>query len=256
MPIPVRVLNTLIATACLLSLLSRAQAESLTASAPERAIAAAADENKPIFVMFYKEQDPAKEAMLSVLKANSAVKKQQAAWTTVQVTDPTQRRVAEKFKVTRAPMPSLVAVYPNGAVTGVFPKKVTQAELSTCIVSPKTVECLKSLQDNRLVLICVQTAPDQPLPLGVQDFQADPHFAKRTHIITVAADDPSEERFLTGMELNPATIDAPVTVFLAPPGAHVGTFAETASKGELAEGLAAAGKCCNDKNCKHNQKAK
>ncbi len=256
MQILVRIQSVVIATASLLSLQSPAQAESVTASAPERAISAAADENKPIFVMFYKEQNRDKEAMVATLKAHWAVKKQQAAWTAVRITDPAQRRVAEKFKVTRAPMPSLVAIHPNGAVTGVFPKQVTQSDLSTCIVSPKTAECLKSLQGNRMVFICVQTAPEQSLPPGVEDFQADPHFARRTSVITVAVDDPKEARFLAGMDLDPATIDKPVTVFLAPPGAHVGTFDPAATKEQLAEGLAAAGKCCDDKNCKHNKKSK
>jgi hypothetical protein len=255
MNIHFRTLGILVATAWFLAARADVNAESL-GSAPEQAIAHATKQNKPIFIMFYKEKNPASDAMLGVVKANKVVKAEQAIWTTVRLSDPAERPVAEKFKVTRAPMPAVVAVYPNGAVTGVFPTRVTQTDLTGCIVSPKAAECLKHLQDNRLVLICVQTAPEQTLPQGVRDFKADPHFAKRTTILTVSVDDPNEAKFLTGMDLDLASIDSPVTVFLAPPGAHVGTFAETASKEEIADGLAEAGKCCNDKNCKHNQKSK
>ena len=43
-------------------------------------------------------------------------------------------------------------------------------------------------------------------------------------------------------------------VVLAPPGVLVGKYQGTVSTEQIATDLHAAGKCCNDPNCKHNKK--
>jgi hypothetical protein len=45
-------------------------------------------------------------------------------------------------------------------------------------------------------------------------------------------------------------------VVLAPPGVLVGKFPASATSDQIGAALHAAGKCCNDPNCKHNQKGK
>lgn len=235
-----------------LAVLSTAGVRAADGSA-EQAILRAAEQNQPLFLMFYKDRSPAGDKMSEVLSSHPAVTSQEATWAAIRVTDPAERTVVEKYKVSRAPMPVVVTLYPNGAITGAFPTHVTREQLSSCLVSPKAAESLKLLQENRLVLICVQNSPDQALPTAVKEFSADPHFAARTSVIAVSAQDATEASFLTSMGLSSSQISSPVTVFLAPPGVHVGTFAASASKTELVTELASAGKCCNDKNCKHNQ---
>ena len=56
------------------------------------------------------------------------------------------------------------------------------------------------------------------------------------------------------MEIDPAAFSGSTVVVLAPPGVLVGKFPATATAAEIAAKLHAAGKCCDDPNCKHNQK--
>ena len=238
-----------IAATCFASGLSYA-AESVPQLKPEQAIQTAAQDGKLIYLVFYKELDAPTKSMFEVVRETSA-KTDGTAFTPVRINDPKERGIAEAYDVTRAPMPMVIAVHPNGAVTGHFSMKTTAADLGKCVVSPKKAECMKSLQQNQLVLVCVQSPGKSALPPGVRELQTDPHFAKRTQVVTVSLNDPAESGFLASMEVDPKK-DTAMTVFLAPPGAMVGKFAVTATKNDLAAKLAEAGKCCDDKNCKHN----
>lgn len=219
---------------------------------PVQAIRTAAKEGKLIFLVFYKESDPATKAMSEAVEAAVKGQNGQSTSSYVRLTDPTDVAIAEQYQVTRAPMPMVIAVHPNGAVTGYFHTKTTQEQLAQCLVSAKKAVCMKALQQNQLVLVCLQTQPKQPIPQGVRELQADPHFAKRTQVVALSVNDPAEAEFLASMQFNP-TKDGSMTVFLAPPGALVGKFAPSTTKDQLAAKLAEAGKCCDDKNCKHNQ---
>lgn len=221
---------------------------------PEQAIQAASENGTLLYLVFYREADAATIALRDTVKA-TADQHSGTSWTTVQVTDPAQRPVAERFKVTRAPMPMVIAVAANGAVTGAFQKRVTPEALAGCIVSPKKAECMAALQQDKLVLLCLQEQQEQPLPAAIQAWAADPHFADRTRVMILTMGDSAEAGFLASMQIDPHQ-NEPVTVFLAPPGIMVGKFPPTATKEDLAAKLADAGKCCDDKNCKHNQQSK
>ena len=222
-------------------------------SAPAQVLASSVAEGKLTYIMFYNQSNARTTVLFDTIKATSA-KQPTTTWATVRISDPNERPVAEKFQVTRAPMPMVVAVHPNGAVTGFYAMKATEPELLNCLVSPKKAECMKALQNNQLVLVCVAPNVESAVPAGVEAFQTDPHFGVRTRIVHVNSSDPVEASFVTGMELDPRTSEA-VTVFLAPPGVVVGKFPINATKDQLAAKLAAAGKCCDDEKCQHNKAA-
>jgi hypothetical protein len=210
----------------------------------------AASEGKTTYLVFYRSWDATAQAVGQAVKSHAEKHAAKATWTGVSITDPAQKALVDKYQVGRAPMPLVLGVHPNGAITGVFQKPMTEAEFVQTLVSPANAECMKGLQANRLVLLCVQTSA-QPVPQGVKDFQADPQFAQRTQVLTVQLKDPNEASFFAHLQIDPQTT-APVTVFMAPPGVLVGRFPPTASKAELSLALHKAGKCCDDKNCKHN----
>lgn len=221
---------------------------------PEQAIQAASQNGTLIYLVFYREADATTNALLETVKAASDGHAG-TSWASVRVTDPAERAVAERFKVARAPMPMVMAVAPNGAVTGAFSKRATKEALAGCIVSPKKAECMAALQQDKLVLLCLQEQPGEALPAAIEEWVADPFFADRTRVMTVTMSDSAEAGFLESMQVDPKQ-SGPLTVFLAPPGVMVGKFPPSATKEELATKLAAAGKCCDDANCKHNQSSK
>lgn len=82
---------------------------------------------------------------------------------------------------------------------------------------------------------------------------ADPAFQDRTATESLVVNDPAESRFLKDMEIDSAQVSGTNFIVIAPPGALVGKFAVTATAADVAAKLHAAGKCCNDPNCKHNR---
>lgn len=211
----------------------------------------AAKSNRTTYLLFYRNWTSSAAAMAQTVKAHVAKRPTSTSWTTVGVTSAAEQGVVDRFGVSRAPMPMVFAVHPNGAVTGAFPKQVTAAQLTSTLMSPAQAACVKSLQQNELVLLHVQTSPQQSVPAGVREFQADPRFGKRTSVKTVQLADPDEAQFFQQLKINPNS-GSPSIVFMAPPGVMVGKFAVTARGNDLAKALHAAGKCCSDSNCKHN----
>lgn len=213
----------------------------------EAALAQATSTNKTICLVFYRDWDTQTASMAQAVKGHAEKYSGHATWNAVQVSDPGEKGIVDRFQLSRAPMPMVVTVHPNGAVTGFFPGKVAEADLVRTLVSPKKAECMKLLQENQLVLFCVKAA-DQPFPQAVLQFQSDPSFAKRTRIVAAQPGDPNEGTFFAELKL---PVGQATTVFLAPPGVLVGRFAASATKSDLATALHEAGKCCDDKNCKH-----
>ncbi len=236
------------------SLLSAARtAPAADLSPAQQAVETAARQNQYAFIMFYRSNDAATQGMHRTLKS-ALSGRQDAAIIPVRVTDAAERGLVARFDASRTPMPAIVALAPNGAVTGVFPRRVSSAHLTAAITSPGQAQCLKALQDKKIVLLCVQPEGSSLVPEGVREFQADALYKDRTEVVSVQANDPAEARFLQQLQLR---TDQPTTVtaFMAPPGVMLGTFDANVTGDVLAQKLAAAGKCCDDPNCKHHKAA-
>ncbi|WLD13572.1 hypothetical protein [Planctellipticum variicoloris] len=214
----------------------------------------AAQDGKYTFLMFYKQKDAASNAMATTLKDAVAGKSEQVVAAYVQVGNPGDQALVAKYDVSRAPMPMIIALAPNGAMTGMFAQKVTAETLSEAFVTPTMMFAMKNLQENKLVLVTVQGLAKAPAPVAIKDFQGDPHFKGRIVTASMSADDPREGKFVGQMQID-SKAKATHTVLLAPPGVMVGKFDAGASKDEIAAALAKAGKCCDDPNCKHHQHA-
>jgi hypothetical protein len=225
------------------------------------AIDAAARSGKYLFIFFWKTADEQSRTMQRVFEAATGKWAASADAIGIQITDPREKPVVDKFGVDRAPMPLVLALAPNGAVTRGFPLKFTEQQLQEAFVSPRTAECMKGLQDRKLVLLCIQNGKtlfsDVALS-AAQDFKADARFTKATEIVTVDPEDPAEAPLLRAFKVDPRTPEA-VTVVLAPPGQIVATFTGGLSKyhiiakvtaaqsGPCAGGKCGPGGCCGPK---------
>lgn len=229
-----------------------APAERASAAKADVALETAAAQRKFTFILFWRENNTATKDMLQALKGSLADHGDRTTTVTVNVTDPAEKNVVARFDVSRSPMPLVLAVAPNGAVTGVFSEKVTAAYVAQSLVTPRMTECMKAMQGGKLVLLCVQPSEKMATPPGVKQFVADPHYSQRTTIVSMQVTEPEEKRFLKELQVSPASMNGSTVVFMAPPGVMVGKFSGLVSKDELAMKLHAAGKCCDDPNCKHN----
>ncbi len=219
----------------------------------QQTVTAAAEDNQFAFIMFYRGKDTATQNMYDMLTSTLS-ERSDAAIVPVRISDASEAELVKRFDATRIPMPALAVLAPNGAVCSVLPRRVTEQQILSCIVSPGQAECLKALQNKRIVALCAQPAPDAEVPEGVHQFQADELFRDQIQIVTVLATDPEEAKFLKQLRV-PANRNTPVVALMAPPGVMVGVFNSSVTHTHLSQKLIAAGKCCDDENCRHRRAA-
>ncbi|MFC1597166.1 hypothetical protein ACFL5Q_04400 [Planctomycetota bacterium] len=211
----------------------------------------AAHAKKYLFALFRKEEGPQTSAMRAVLEEVMEEVADKADSVEVNVTASSERAIVDKFGLDRAPMPIILAIAPNGAVTGGFPTEVEKQKLLDAFASPGTEKCMKQLQDNKLVFLCVQSGDtksnDEALK-GVREFKADTRFAQATEIVMLDPTDTAEAGFLKDLQIDPKTETA-VTVFLAPPGMPVAIYEGATNKDELVATLQKASSACGPGGC-------
>ena len=213
------------------------------------AIDSAAQGNKYLFIFFWKENDDQSRNMFGVFQSTMNKWAESTDSIGVNVTDPSEKAVVDRFGVSRAPMPLVVAMAPNGAITKGFPIKFDEKQLREGFVSPCTAKCLKALQERKLVLVCIQNERTQFTQSAMNAslaFKADARFAKATEIVVLNPEDRAEGTFLRDLKVDPRSPQA-VTIILAPPGQPVASFVGSLTKeqfvAKIQAGPCADGKC-------------
>jgi hypothetical protein len=245
------VLALLVATVVAVAQTKSADKKAST-SPTQRVLDQSAEDGKFTFLVFYKTDNAAAREMLKTAKDGAAKRGDKAVVAFVNVADPAEKVLVEKFDVARSPMPLTLALAPNLAVTGIFAKDLTDEHIEAAIVTPTMTRCMKALQEQKLVFVCLQTGPKVATPAVVQSMQLDPEFSPRVVIVPMQLNDPEETRFLQQMQVDPKQVKAPLAALLAPPGVLIGKYDGAAKKDEVIGALHQAGKCCDDPNCKHN----
>jgi len=219
----------------------------------QQSIEAAASNNQFAFVLLYRANDANTQQMYKTLQT-TLQSRNDAIAVPVNVTDSANQDLVSRFDASRIPLPAVVALAPNGAVCSAFPRKIAPEQIVASFVSPGQATCLKALQDNQIVLLCVHTANGSTMPPAVKAFSEDQMYRERTKVVSVRSDDPAESQFLKQLKV-PADRQSTSVAFMAPPGSMLGVFDQSVSFDTLAETIAAAGKCCEDENCKFNKSA-
>lgn len=215
------------------------------------AIKQAAEAGKYLFLFFSKADDAPTRSMREVFDKTLDKVGDRAQGVTVTITDDSERDIVAKFDLSRAPMPLVLALAPNGAVTGGFATTFDEQDLLGAFVSPSAEKVMKALQDGKLVFVCVQnekTTNNELAMQGVRDFQADDRFAEATEIVTLDPADSGEAGFLGDLNVSPETAEA-TTVFVAPPGNILGKFDGATYKDALVESLNKANTGCGPGGC-------
>jgi hypothetical protein len=200
----------------------------------------AAQENKHLFIFFYKEQNEKTAAMQKIF--DQAMQKLNEKSMKAAAGDP----LVNKFNLKRAPMPFVIVLAPNGAITGGF-ASFTEEQLIDAVTTPGAASCLKALQDRKLVLLCLNSS--EAAMKGVKEFKADPCYGSAAEIVTI--DPAKEQKFLHQLSLDTHSTEA-LTVLIAPPANIVGTYRGATNKAQMVEDLqkASSGCCCPGGCCK------
>lgn len=216
------------------------------------AIRRAADANKHLYLFIHESDDEGTRASRKAFDSAMKTMGDTVQWAAVDRNDPAERELVDKFRLKAAPMPLVLVIAPNGAVTGGFrAQDLTEQRLQNALASPAMQRCLKGLQERKLVLLCAQngaTKSNDEAMKGVSDFKADPRFAQFTEIVKVDPSDAREKGFLSQLQIDPKTAEA-VTVFLAPPSALIATFKGATQKQAILAALQAASSGCGAGGC-------
>lgn len=216
------------------------------------AIEHAKSTDKYLFIFFYKDQSS--RTLKAQCKFDQAIQKLagQSEFVKVNAKDPGEKLIVEKFDLKRTPMPFVIVLAPNGAITGGFPSSFTEEQLLASFTSPGAANCLKALQDRRLVILMLQngqTSDNEAALKGAREFKSDPRFASATEIVMIDPADLQEQKFLSQLNLDTRSSQA-TTVLIAPPSEVVGKYLGPTNKDQFISDLQkAASDCCGPGGC-------
>ena len=236
----------------LLIVLASAQLASHCLAANTADVDPTAQKTRYQFLLFWKQSDVATSQARQTLDAFASKQDGQLVVSDIRVGDPARQDIVEQYGVSRAPMPLVLAVAPNGAVTEAIMHPIDEKKLTAAIVSPASADSLKGMQEGKIVFVCVHsqhTQAEEGALAGVYEFAADDNYREATLIVNVDPADPQEDAFLKQLKIDPQT-SSPVTVMVAPSGGMLGTFVGSTTKAEFVKTLTASkSTCCPGGKC-------
>jgi len=223
--------------------LASVQASTPSESVGQAAIKKAADENKYLFLLVSENDNEETATAKRVVEAATSKLGDKAQWASIDRNSASEKALAEEFQLSRAPVPIVLALAPNGTITGAFfGEKLKDPKLEESIAGESEQRCLKALQDRKLVFLCLQNAATKSNDVamqGVNAFKADAQFAQFTEVVTIDPSAQAEQSFLAKLKLDPKMTEA-TTAFLAPPGSIIKTISGATTKDALLASLQAA----------------
>lgn len=227
----------------------------LAAADPEAALRQAGADGKYALLCLWRGDAAETQAFRSRFAAAAAPVAARAVTVEVGFDDPASLPLVRRLKLERAPLPLVLAVAPNGAVTRAFPQ-IPAEGFAAAFVGPAFAACLKAMQDGRIAVVSVgnATLAGSAETRTVADaFAAQPSLAA---ICTVVAADPAaaaEAELFKALGL-PASTDKALIALVVPPGRLLGSFSHPVSREQLDAALAKAmsggcGPWCGDSAC-------
>ena len=222
------------------------------ASGAAEALRRAAGENEHLFILFFSSDDEATRLARKTLEQAVGGMDRSAEWMAVDIASASEADIVNKYSLRSTPMPVVLAFAPNGAVTGGFRSAdINEGRLKSAIVSRGTQECLKALQEKKIVFVCIQgkkTQLNKEAMQGVNEFKADARYAAYTTIVKVDPSDPAEKNFLSTLKIDQNAKDA-ATALLVPPNLMLGVTNGPTSRDAFLKVLASASSGCGPKGC-------
>jgi len=226
--------------------------------APNQGLAAmnrAAMANRYLFIFFYGQDDPRTRALGQVFNDTGRAVAARADTITIPVNNPSEDGIVSRFGVSKAPMPLVLVLAPNGAVVASFPRDFTREQLIAAFGTPGMERLLGALQRGKLVLLCVQngrTRANTEAMSGVRAFKADQRYAEATEILMLDPGQPAERPLLAKLGIS-GPVEEATTLFVAPPGSIIGSFRGPTDKNQiiatLTKNISSCGAGCQPGQC-------
>lgn len=216
------------------------------------ALERAGNSGKYVIALFYKEDNDQLASARSLVESSRKKIARKSEIVEINVADPSEQDVVNKYGTSRAPMPLVLLIAPNGAImTGAPTSQLNESKLVDAVGTKGSEQVVKALQQRNMVVLSAQgkkTAGNAAAMRGVEDFLKDPKYGQTTAVVKVDPSDPAETKFLSQLGVDPGSTVA-TTVLLAPPGSVIGTFQGATTMDKLVASVQAAaaprsGGCC------------
>ncbi|MHC4493407.1 MAG: hypothetical protein ACYTDU_17500 [Planctomycetota bacterium] len=219
-------------------------------SAPDKgeglaAVERCAKADRYLFILFFNPEEEQTLAMQTAFEAATKTLANRAGAVQIDVGNPAEAGIVERFDAAYAPTPLVLALAPNGAVTGALSTTFKTEQLADAIVSPGMQTCLKAMQESKQVLLCFQnerTRSNQEALQGVHEYAGGPSCAETTEVVFVDPADPAEATLLERGKV-PADADEAMTVLMTASGSFHGPL-KGATTREMIVGL--VNRACED----------
>ena len=227
------------------------------------AIGAAQSNGQYLFLLFYDKKDSSFKAMESSINNAKIGSSKSVLLYEAKTTDAKEKDTIAKYRVSRAPLPLVLVVAPNGAITGGFPQKVSVTELQKSITVSKTVTgILKAVQQGKIALVLLQNSKtkfNSESATAAQEFAGDARLKGMVDIIKADPGDQKNSSFLKDSKISPNMSESTIAMVI-PPGTIAGVYSGKTSKDTLISALAScsSGGCgsgsggCSDRRFKNN----
>jgi len=208
-------------------------------SQAESVIRGAARQGRHVFVTFYKRNDAASTKMLGDVKKMQGKLSSRATFTSVDVNDRAHKALVQRYGVDRSPIPLTIVLAPNGAVTAGFPRAIKKTDFSDVFVSKGKAEVLKTLQYQKLAVVCVQssrTKHNKESLAAAKELSSDPQFSGLVRVIRIDPRARDESKFLRELKVNTGSREAQIAV-IASLGNVLGRFSGAVSADKMVASL-------------------
>lgn len=219
------------------------QSEELTLSEADKNISLAAEQNKTAFIFFHDGPEMASSEHATKFKEIMKDRSDKSISIFVDRKNPEEEKLIKKFQIEKVPMPLILALAPNEAITGGFPAfMVSEKLIDECFAGITEQTVIGLLQKGKLVLLMIynDSTPDkEAIVAGVSELKNDQNVGSITETVSLDPKSEAEKSFLNKLKLNADEKDFQ-TVMLIPPGSVVGTFKGKVSAAQLMSALQAA----------------
>lgn len=185
------------------------------------AITQASASGQFLALVFYDTQDASITAMSSAIEAFNKLSTKKVSVYKAKMSDSASKEIAKKYGVLGTDLPIVLIIAPNGAITGGFPKAITDEQLKHSVgMSDLMLKTIKSLQEQKVALIALQNSSTKfnaESWAGVNEFAND---TKYKELVTAIKADPlaaGSQEFMKQCQLVSPLTEATVVVLL-PPG--------------------------------------
>ncbi len=223
------------------------------------AIARAGRNNRFLFLMFIGGDGERVAAMKDSLARGIAALGEKVDTAFIDAGDPAESEIVRKYGIgSRGGLPMVLALAPNGVVTGGYPGTLSSEQLARAIsVSPLVLKILKPLQEQKIALVALQNATtkfNEESWTGVSEFANDPNYQDMVSTIKADPAAAGSQEFLKQCQLVSPPTEATVVVVL-PPGRIGSVLTGKLTKNDVLKSLescTAGSGCCSDRRFKED----